>query len=412
MMEHLQSSESRSMIQTKIVDLECTGVFRDIWNGLNDKRTRGIVCEGGSRSSKTWSICQALLALGHEQKTRIVIARLRRTWIKPTVLDTFVKVCKSLDLWDEEKFNKTELIYTLNGSTYEFYGLDDSQKLHGIEAGYFWINEATESSKDDFDQLEQRCTGKWLLDYNPSTDEHWIYDSVLRREDVKYIHSTQLDNPYLPEHIRAKIMSYEPTAHNLQQGTADDFKWKVYGLGVRSRREGAIYTWWSESDQWPTGGKWTCYGLDWGFTHDPTALIEVIYNGGKLWVKELIYETGLTNTDIAAKCGLQRHDEIIADSAEPKSIEDIRRAGFRIRGVKKGTDSVRSGIDKLKSIEIVVHKDSLNIIRELKAYSWKRDHRTNQAINVPEDDNNHALDALRYVAMEKLNVNSGKYAIR
>ena len=108
-----------------------------------------------------------------------------------------------------------------------------------------------------------------------------------------------------------------------------------------------------------------------------------------MWVKELIYETGLTNTDIAAKCGLQRHDEIIADSAEPKSIEDIRRAGFRIRGVKKGTDSVRSGIDKLKSIEIVVHKDSLNIIRELKAYSWKRDHRTNQAINVPEDDNNH-----------------------
>ena len=398
--------------EKKIVDLECTRVFSEIWDGINDNETRGVVCEGGSRSSKTWSICQALLTLGHRSPSRIIIARFRRTWIKPTVLDTFIKVCKSLDLWEEERFNKTELIYSLNGSTYEFYGLDDSQKLHGIEADYFWLNEAIETSRDDFDQLEQRCTGKWLLDYNPSTDEHWIFDSVLRRDDVKYIHSTQLDNPYLPDHIRAKILSYEPTASNINLGTADDFKWKVYGLGQRSRREGAIYTNWKEADQWPTGWKWRCFGMDFGFTHDPTALVEVVYNGGKLWVRELIYETGLTNADIAKKCGLQRSDEIVADSAEPKSIEELRRFGFRIRGVKKGTDSVRSGIDKLKSVQIMVHKDSLNVIRELKAYSWKRDHRTNQAINVPEDDNNHALDALRYVAMEKMNVNAGKYSIR
>ena len=123
--------------EQKIVDLECTGVFSEIWDGINDKRVRGVVCEGGSRSSKTWSICQALLTLGHQSQTRIIIARFRRTWIKPTVLDTFIKVCKSLDLWEEEAFNKTELIYSLNGSTYEFYGLDDSQKLHGIEADYF-----------------------------------------------------------------------------------------------------------------------------------------------------------------------------------------------------------------------------------------------------------------------------------
>ena len=370
------------------------------------------MCEGGSRSSKTWSICQALLALGHRDKARVVIARFRRTWIKPTVLDTFIKVCKSLELWEEESFNKTELIYTLNGATYEFYGLDDSQKLHGIECDYFWLNEAIETSRDDFDQLEQRCKGKWLLDYNPSTDEHWIYESVLRRDDVKYVHSTQLDNPYLPDHIREKILSYEPTPSNVHLGTADSYKWKVYGLGQRSRREGAIYTNWSETTDWPTGGKWRCWGLDWGFTHDPTALVEVIYNGGMLWVRELIYETGLTNSDIAAKCGLQRSDEIVADSAEPKSIEELRRHGFRIRGVKKGTDSVRAGIDKLKSVKIMVHADSTNTIRELKAYSWKRDHRTNEAINTPEDANNHALDALRYVAMEKLNVNAGKYAIR
>lgn len=398
--------------QPTIIDLECTPVFRQIWHGLNDNKVRGVVAEGGSRSSKTWSICQALLAVGHRQEARIVIARFRRTWIKPTVLDTFIKVCKSLDLWDEEAFNKTELIYSLNGSTYEFHGLDDSQRLHGIECSHFWLNEAIETSRDDFDQLEQRCTGKWVLDYNPSTDDHWIYDSVLRRDDVRYVHSTQLDNPYLPDHIRHKILSYEPTPHNMASGTSDKFKWDVYGLGKRSRREGAIYTNWEETASWPTGGKWRCWGLDWGFTHDPTALVEVVYNDGKLWVREHIYETGLTNSDIAAKCGLERHDEVIADSAEPKSIEELRRRGFRIRGVKKGTDSVRAGIDKLKSVKIMVHRDSLNIIRELKAYSWKRDHRTNQATNTPEDDNNHALDGLRYVAMEKLNANAGKYSVR
>lgn len=315
-------------------------------------------------------------------------------------------------MWDEEKFNKSELTYRYHGATYEFYGLDSPQKLHGIEADYFWLNEAIETSKDDFDQLEQRCIGKWILDYNPSTDEHWIYDSVLRRDDVRYIHSTQLDNPYLPKHIREKILSYEPTPENIKVGTADKFKWAVYGLGKRSRRAGAVYTNWEETTDFPTEFKWRCWGLDFGFTHDPTALVEVTYQGGKLWVKEIIYETGLTNADISAKFGLERHDEIIADSAEPKSIEEIRRAGFRIRGVKKGADSIRSGIDKLKTIQIMVHSDSMNIIKELKSYAWKRDFKTNQSINVPEDDNNHALDALRYVAMEKLNTNVGIYNIR
>ena len=140
--------------------------------------------------------------------------------------------------------------------------------------------------------------------------------------------------------------------------------------------------------------------------------MEVLYQDGKLWVREILYETGLTNADIARKCGLSRSDEIIADSAEPKSIEEIRRAGFRIRPVAKGQDSVRSGIDKLKSVQIMVHQDSVNIIRELRNYAWKRDYKTNQVTNVPEDDNNHALDALRYVAMEKLKANAGKYNIR
>jgi phage terminase large subunit len=363
------------------MQIDGTGVFDDLWKALNDKSVRGIVLEGGSRSSKTWSICQALYLLGTEEPQRFAIARWRRTWIKPTVLDTFKKVFKSVDQWKDEAFNKSELTYQHYGSSYEFYGLDDSQKLHGIETDFFWLNEAIETSKDDFDQLEQRCKGKWILDYNPSTDEHWIYDNVLKRKDVVLIHSTMLDNTFLDQHIRDKINSYQPTPHNIATGTADEYKWKAYGL-------------------------------DFGFTNDPTALVEVVYQEGKLWVKELLYETGLTNADIARRCGLQRSDEIIADSAEPKSIEEIRRSGFRIRPVTKGADSIRSGIDKLKSVQIMVHQDSVNVIRELRNYAWKRDYKTNQVTNQPEDDNNHALDALRYVAMEKLKANAGKYTIR
>jgi phage terminase large subunit len=208
-----------------------TGVFDDLWTALNDKSIRGIVLEGGSRSSKTWSICQALLLLGTQEPKRFAIARWRRTWIKPTVLDTFKKVFKSVDEWKDEAFNKSELTYQHYGSSYEFYGLDDSQKLHGIETDFFWLNEAIETSKDDFDQLEQRCKGKWILDYNPSTDEHWIYDNVLKRDDVVLIHSTMLDNTFLDQHIRDKINSYQPTPHNQAIGTADEYKWKVYGLG-------------------------------------------------------------------------------------------------------------------------------------------------------------------------------------
>jgi phage terminase large subunit len=392
--------------------IDGTGVFDDLWIALNDKSVRGIVLEGGSRSSKTWSICQALLLLGTQEQKRFAIARWRRTWIKPTVLDTFKKVFKSVDEWKDEAFNKSELTYQHYGSSYEFYGLDDSQKLHGIETDFFWLNEAIETSKDDFDQLEQRCKGKWILDYNPSTDEHWIYDNVLKRDDVVLIHSTMLDNTFLDQHIRDKINSYQPTPHNQAIGTADEYKWKVYGLGERSRREGAIYENWTECKEMPTGYKWKAYGLDFGFTNDPTALVEVVYQEGKLWVRELLYETGLTNADIARRCGLQRSDEIIADSAEPKSIEEIRRSGFRIRPVTKGADSIRSGIDKLKSVQIMVHQDSVNVIRELRNYAWKRDYKTNQVTNQAEDDNNHALDALRYVAMEKLKVNAGKYSIR
>jgi phage terminase large subunit len=391
------------------MQIETTEIFDKLWEALNNPKVRGIVLEGGSRSSKTWSIAQAFYILAETTSCRVAVGRFRRTWIKPTVLDTFKKMMVSIDQWDNQRFNRTDLIYSFPESTIEFYGLDDSQKLHGIETDYFWLNVAIETRKDDFDQLEQRCKKKWVLDYNPSTDEHWIYDSVLKRDDVVFIHSTMLDNRFLDKSIRTKILSYEPTPSNRRTGTADAYKWMVYGLGKRSRREGAIFENWSECKTIPQDYKWRVWGLDFGFTNDPTALIEVTFQGGMLWVKEILFETGLTNADIVAKCGLEKHNEIIADSAEPKSIEEIRRKGYRVRPVDKGPDSVRAGIDKLKQYPIKVHEDSLNIIKEFRNYAWKRDYKTNQVTNVPEDDNNHAIDAIRYVAMMKMKTGSGVY---
>ena len=395
------------------MNIQVTPVFQKLWSALNDDGVRGIVLEGGSRSSKTWSICQALDIIATTGTARIAVGRYRRTWIKPTVLDTYKKVLTFNETWESDRFNKTDLIYTYDNSTIEFYGMDDSQKFHGIETDYFWINEAIETHKDDFDQLEQRCKGKWILDYNPSTDEHWIYDNVLKRDDVVYIHSTMLDNSFLDDVIINKIKSYEPTPRNIKQGTADEYKFMVYGLGKRARREGAIYTNWQETTEFPEQTQWTSYGLDFGFTHDPTALIEVSYSNGEIWIKELIYEPGLTNEDIDVKArslGINVRRDVIADSAEPKSIEDLRRRGWNIRGVDKGQDSVRAGIDKVKQYKINVHSDSMNTIKELRNYSWKRDFKTNQATNKPEDDNNHSLDAVRYVVMMKLKTGLGEYA--
>jgi phage terminase large subunit len=157
--------------------------------------------------------------------------------------------------------------------------------------------------------------------------------------------------------------------------------------------------------------KWKAYGIDWGFTNDPTAVIEVCEFDGKLWLNEILYEKGLTNADIAEKIAGFKGQEFVADSAEPKSIEDLRRHGFRIRACQKGRDSVRAGIDKMQQNTLMVTSNSVNLIRELRGYVWATD-KTGEQTGEPIDDFNHALDASRYIIMEKLRTRSGQYAIR
>jgi len=375
------------------------------WLMQNPKRVR--VLEGGSRSSKTYSILQYIILYCQDAQSRgefkrATIARQKLTWLKATVLNDFIDILRSYDLYYDNDFHRSEMRYTLFGCEVAFFGLDEPQKLHGRKQDLFWINEAIEATKDDFDQLEMRTTEYCILDYNPSRTKHWIYDSVLSRQDAKYHHSTVMDNPFAPQAVIDKIISYEPTEANILSGTADENKWKIYGLGLRSVVEGLVFTNVSFVKEMPEP-KW--YGLDFGFTNDPTVLVGVAKADGCIYADELVCETGLTNSDISLH--LEKHVRnksslIVADSAEQKSIAELRRLGWNIIGVTKGGGSVNIGIDILKRFKINITESSVNAKKEAENYTWRFDRATSSFINTPIDRDNHFWDALRYVAMECL----------
>jgi phage terminase large subunit len=394
--------------------IQATRVFNDIHTAWELDHINGLVLPGSSRSSKTHSIVQALYVTALQvTNKRFVIARSKRTWVKATTFQDFKKVFQQLGAWDEKNFNKSELIYRFSGNTFEFIGLDENQKLHGLEPDFFWCNESMELHVDDFDQIEQRLLGKFILDFNPTDADHWIYHKLQLREDIQWVHSTFKDNPFLPQKIVDKINSYEPNDYNRGRNTADEYKWKVYGLGLPARREGVIYENWELCKEIPKEAKRIGLGLDFGFTNDPTACIDVYMSNGELWLNELIYEEGLTNQMIAERLTLleMKSAEIVADSAEPKSIREIEIQRFRIEGAEKGPDSINNGIDVLKRYKINVTESSINLIKELKNYTWAKD-RTGKTLNKPVDNFNHALDAVRYVALNKINKKySGNYTI-
>lgn len=389
--------------------MQVTPVFQKIREAYNSGRFNVIVLEGGSRSSKTHSLIQFWIIwaqVNSGNTTRVLIARLKRTWVEPTVYFDFISVLKSYGLYNPKNENKSKLIYRLFDTEFWFSGLDDQQKIHGLQTDAFWINEAIEAGNDDFDQLEQRCKGFGILDYNPSVDEHWIYDKVCKRPDACYIHSTMLDNPFIPENSRRKILSYEPTDANFKSGTADKNKWEIYGLGLRAKLEGVVFENWKTVQVIPEDvirrGKHR-YGLDFGFTNDPTAIPDIYWTGNEIWVDELLYETNLTNPQIGNRIiqfGLKQVKGY-ADSAEPKSIEEIFRMGINIHPAKKGPDSIKNGIDILKRYRINVTERSVNLIRELKNYKWMQD-KNGKYLNEPIDDYNHLIDPMRYVGLSEL----------
>lgn len=395
-----------------IQKLKASEVFKTLYDAYRSRKYRVIVLQGGSRSGKTYAIMQLLIILALENPIRISAWRLKRSWITPSAYADFKAYLKSINLFNEENLHGTSMTFTFNG-TVEFGGLDDDQRLHGFTQDIAWMNEAIEADKSSFDQLEMRTRDVVILDFNPSEEESWIYELV-KRDDVLFIHSTQKDNPFLAESIRKKIRSYEPTPINIQQGTADEYKWKVYGLGLPAKREGIIFPDYKLIPEWDSAARDVGYGLDFGFYPDPVSFARVGLLNGKLLIDELIYENELNNIIIEGSTkvsiqqrlmenGISRSNEIIADSAAKASISELRSVGYNVKPVQKYPGSIVDGLELMQRYApFYVTERSVNLIRELKNYTRKKDFASGRFLKEPIDSFNHTIDLVRYVAQTKL----------
>ena len=369
--------------------------------------TRIQIHQGGTRSGKTYSICQALIGWCVENKNAgWVITIIRKTMpsLKASVMRDFFQILENEGWYSPANHNKSSSQYNLFGNMIEFVSIDQPARIRGRKRHIAFLNECNELTFEDFTQTILRTSEIMIMDFNPSDVFSWIYDKVMTRKDASFFKSTYLDNPFLDENTIKEIEYLKLTDANY---------WRIYGLGERGLNIAAIFPHFNQVDEIPERAKFISFGLDWGFTNDATALISVYKDGLDLYVQEHLYETGLTNNDLSRKMRdleIERK-EIIADSAEPKSITELSRQGFLIKGAKKGPDSIRLGIDVMKRHRIYITNESINLIKEMQSYKWKTDRNGNQ-INEPESGNDHAIDALRYVCLNKLMENySGKYFI-
>lgn len=387
-------------------EVATTVVYDKLDNEYRCGKYNVFILEGGSRSSKTISIIQFWLQWAQDNEgneKKVIVSRAVGTWIEGTVLADFLKVLKAYGWYDEKNHNKTKKIYRLFDTEFWFVGLDDAQKIHGMTSDAFWINEAIEATKNDFDQVEMRCAGFGIIDYNPSEEEHWIYDSVCKRADACFIHSTMLDNAFLPENMRRKILSYDPSnPANVAAGTANKKMWEIYGLGLRAKIEGLVFDKIELVDYIPTWIKNRVTGLDFGYTNDPTAGGEVAWQGNDLYIHEEFYQTMMLTSDIIKKLkDVNNGRDIISENADPRLIDEIHNAGFNIYPVEKGKGSVDAGLSKMKSMRIFVTRNSYNAIKEFKNYTYKQD-KNGKWLNEPIDAWNHIIDFVRYVVLMRI----------
>ena len=385
-----------------------TPVFQKLKAAYDTGRYNAFVLEGGSRSSKTYSIIQfwILYAQANNGRSRrVIVSRLKGTWLTATVIKDFIDILKDYGLYNKKNHNKSvgSGVYTLFTTEFWFLGLDNDQRIHGMKSDAFWINEAVEASFDDYAQLMQRCSGFCILDYNPSYDEHWIYDKLCRRAKTFYNHSTMLNNPLIPQNAKEQILSYEPTEYNIQQGTADKRKWQIYGLGKRASLEGLIYQKWSYCSEIPSVIHKRGYGIDFGFTNDYTAVVECAFRDNTLWLDEVCYKTHMETKDIVRLFKDIEPRRIISESADPRLVQEIRNSGANIIPVKKGGGSIEASISVIQGYKIFVTERSVNLIKELKNYTWAFDEKTKKFHNQPADgQDDHLLDAFRYWVMGEI----------
>ena len=369
---------------------------------------RVVVNQGGTSSGKTYSLMQVLFVLGMTEDRQVItvvgqdVPNLKKGAYRDakTILDG----SPLLRAWWPYVNEGERIIRCQNGSIIEFASYSDAQDAKSGKRDYLFVNEANGITYEIYWQLAIRTRKRVYIDYNP-TARFWVHDELIGREGVQVIISDHRKNYFLSDDEHARI-----------EGIEDDELWKVYARGLTGKISGLVLTNWDFCDRLPDVEEWkrSYYGLDFGFTNDPSALEHVVEAHGELWIDEVLYSTGLTNPMIAQRAkdaGIGREQEITADSAEPKSIAELNGLGLWVSASVKGNDSIVSGIDILKRYRLHVTRHSQGIISNLRSYQWAKDRDGNQT-NKPEDKNNHGIDAIRYVALRHFAVKRDARGVR
>jgi phage terminase large subunit len=377
-------------------------------NKILKLKKRIKIIQGGTSAGKTFGIIPILIdkaATNPNIEISIVaesIPHLRRGALKD-----FLNIMKWTNRFFDDRFNKSLLRYEFaNGSYIEFFSADDSSKLRGARRDILYINECNNVTFESYNELSIRTKQEIYLDFNPA-NEFWVHTELKNESDSDFLILTYQDNEALDERIVKEI---EKNRDKAKTSSYWDNWWRVYGEGLIGMLEGVVFSNWKIIDKIPEDARLLGVGLDFGFTVDETAIIEVYNYNGQRILNEICYQTGLVNTEIAKK--LQKNVIAYADSSEPKSIEEIRRTGQLIKGVTKGNDSINFGIQIMQSQDYLVTSKSTNLIKELRSYCWDKD-KTGKQLNKPTGSMNHAVDAVRYHEMESLGrgANFGKYTI-
>lgn len=372
-----------------------------------NKFVKGI--QGGTSAGKTFGIIPIIIDIATKTpQTEISIVAESIPHLKRGAMKDFKKIMISTGRYYDARWNASDFKYTFsNGSVIEFFSADNDAKLRGARRDYLYMNECNNMTFHAYTELASRTKKGIYLDWNP-VNEFWFHTELQNDSDVDFIIVNYEDNEACPESALNFILKAKEKA---KTSSFWDNWYKVYGLGQIGNLEGTIFDNWQTIDKIPSEAKLLGLGLDFGYTNDPTAIVEVYNWNGKRILNEICYKQGMLNQDIAKI--LPNNIPIYADSSEPKSIEEIRRFGKMISGVTKGKDSINYGIQIMQSQQYLVTSNSTNIIKEFRNYVWDKDKQGN-SLNKPIDFLNHICDAIRYHEMETLglNNNKGSYNIR
>jgi phage terminase large subunit len=357
------------------------------------KRIR--IVQGGTSSSKTFTILPFLIQYAIQTpKSEISVVSESIPHLKRGALKDFLKIMDWTNNFNSNNFNKSNLTYKFtNGSYIEFFSADQPDKLRGARRDVLFINECNNVDFESYQQLAIRTKKFIYLDYNP-TNEFWVHKELINDENSDFVILTYKDNEALDNAIVKEI---EKAKEKAETSTYWANWWKVYGLGQIGSLDGVIFNNWQTIDNIPNEARLIGYGLDFGYSNDPTAIVEVYKWNDKTILNEICYQKELSNSQIAKY--IKTKHVVYCDSAEPKSIAELKILGVSAMAVVKGADSINFGIKAMQEKNYLVTSSSLNLIDELRKYAWEKDKKTGEKLTRPIDDFNHAIDAVRYHEM-------------